>query len=43
MRGINVFMLKIALFPLSIPESNRKCTSEVLFFPQIAFWRYKAI
>ena len=26
---------KIALLSLSIPESNRACTSEVLFFPQI--------
>ena len=34
---------KIALLPLPIPESNRTCTSEVLFFPQITFWRYKAI
>ena len=29
---------KIALLPLPIPESNRTCTTEVLFFPEIAFW-----
>ena len=44
MYGMDVFMLKkIALRPFLIPETNRKCMSEVLFFPQIAFQRRKAI
>ena len=45
MYGIHgrVYAQKIALLPLPIPESNHNCTSDVLFFPQIAFWRYKAI
>ena len=34
---------KIALLPPPIAESNCTCMSEVLFFPQITFWRYKAI
>ena len=32
---------KIPLLRLPIPESSRTRTSEVLFFPQITFWRYK--
>ena len=32
---------KIPLLRLPIPESNRTCKSEDLFFPQITFWRYK--
>ena len=47
MHGMDVFMLKncttLAPDTTAIPESNRTCTSEVLFFPQITFWRYKAI
>ena len=46
MHGMDVFTFlwsKIALLSLPIPESNRTCTIEVLFFPQITFWRYKAV
>ena len=33
---------KMALLLLPIPESNCMCTS-LIFFPQVTFWRYKAI
>ena len=37
MHGVDVFVLKNALLPLPIPDSNRTCTSEVLFFHKLLF------
>ena len=44
MHGMDVFMLKnCTTFAPDTRKQPRTCTIEVLFFPQITFWRYKAV